>query len=58
MDSLEPIQTQENLLGQKFVVDATLFVDLLKAGQSDNVHDTVSYADVYRYITLCKDAGS
>ncbi|KAL3131164.1 hypothetical protein ABBQ38_000469 [Trebouxia sp. C0009 RCD-2024] len=41
---------EENLLGQKFVVDATLFVDLLKAGQSDNVHDTVSYADVYRHI--------
>ena len=39
---------QENLLGQKFVVDATLFVDLHKAGKSDNVHDTVSYADVYR----------
>lgn len=43
---------QENLLGQKFVVDATLFVDLLKAGQSDNVHDTVSYADVYRYACI------
>lgn len=41
---------QENLLGQKFVVDATLFVDLQKAGKSDNVHDTVSYADVYRYV--------
>ncbi len=43
---------QENLLGQKFVVDATLFVDLQKAGKSDNVHDTVSYADVYRYVRL------
>ena len=39
---------QENMLGQKFIVDATLFVDLRKAGKSDNVHDTVSYADVYR----------
>lgn len=43
---------QENLLGQKFVVDATLFVDLQKAGKSDNVHDTVSYAEVYRYARL------
>lgn len=41
---------EENLLGQKFIVDATLFVDLIKAGKSDNVHDTVSYADVYRHI--------
>lgn len=41
---------EENLLGQKFIVDATLFVDLQKAGESDNVHDTVSYADVYRHI--------
>ena len=39
---------QENLLGQKFVVDATLFVDLSEPGKTDNVHDTVSYADVYR----------
>jgi len=41
---------EENLLGQKFVVDATLFVDLTKPGKTDNVHDTVSYADVYRHI--------
>lgn len=41
--------TQENVLGQKFIVDATLTVDLAKAGKTDNVHDTVSYADVYRY---------
>lgn len=32
-------------------------MDLLKAGQSDNVHDTVSYADVYRYVTPYKQAG-
>ena len=47
-------RVQENLLGQKFIVDATLFVDLIKAGKSDNVHDTVSYADVYRYACVVR----
>lgn len=51
---LSALLLQENLLGQKFIVDATLFVDLQKAGESDNVHDTVSYADVYRHVNECK----
>ncbi len=36
-------------MGQKFVVDATLFCDLSKAGNTDDLHHTVSYSDVYRY---------
>lgn len=38
---------QENKLGQKFVVDATLVTDLSHAGHSDDVHMTVNYAEVY-----------
>ena len=54
------LTVQENLLGQKFIVDATLFVDLVKPGKSDNVHDTVSYADVYRQVSVysCLSASS
>ena len=41
---------EENKLGQKFIVDAMLFVDLQKACNSDDVSDTVSYAEVYEII--------
>jgi len=38
---------QENRLGQKFVVDATLLADLSHAGKSDDLRRTVNYAQVY-----------
>lgn len=38
---------EENVLGQKFFIDIELYLDLKKAGLSDNVDDTISYADVY-----------
>jgi dihydroneopterin aldolase len=41
---------EENKLGQKFIVDAILYLDLSEAGCSDNVDDTVSYAEVYEII--------
>jgi dihydroneopterin aldolase len=38
---------EENKLGQRFFVDLELYLDLSKAGHSDNLQDTVNYADVY-----------
>ncbi|MUK88048.1 dihydroneopterin aldolase [Ornithinibacillus sp. L9] len=38
---------EENKLGQRFYVDAELYVDLKKAGRSDNMNDSISYAIVY-----------
>ncbi len=38
---------QENKLGQKFVVNATLAADLSHAGRSDDLRSTVNYAQVY-----------
>ena len=37
----------ENEIGQIFVVDITLKVDLSVAGQSDDVKDTVHYGEVF-----------
>lgn len=37
----------ENVLGQKFFVDVELGVSLKKAGESDEVEDTVHYGMVY-----------
>lgn len=38
---------EEKMLGQKFIIDLELFADLSKAGYSDDVKDTISYALVY-----------
>ena len=40
---------QENVYGQKFIVDATLYCSLRAAGTSDRLEDSVSYADVFRF---------
>ena len=32
---------------QEFKVDITMYLDLKKAGNSDDIHDTVDYASVY-----------
>lgn len=42
--------SEEKILGQRFVVDCTLHVDLRAAGASDSLNDTVDYANVYRVI--------
>ncbi|KJS22320.1 MAG: dienelactone hydrolase [Clostridiaceae bacterium BRH_c20a] len=41
---------EEKNLGQKFFVDVELSLDLKEAGESDNVQDTVSYADIYQLV--------
>lgn len=39
---------EENRLGQRFIVDLVLELDLSKAGQTDDLNETVNYAKVYR----------
>ncbi|MQL83738.1 hypothetical protein Taro_016233 [Colocasia esculenta] len=42
------VHPKENKLGQKFVVDVDAWLDLHKAGQTDNLVDTISYTKIYR----------
>ncbi len=42
---------EENILGQKFLVSATMYTDTTKAGLSDSIDDSVNYADVCHFIT-------
>ncbi|KAG2431642.1 hypothetical protein HYH02_013219 [Chlamydomonas schloesseri] len=44
------VLAEETRLGQPFVVDASLQVDTSRAGATDDLTDTVSYADVYKDI--------
>ena len=41
------VLSEENVLGQKFFVDIDLYLDLKIAGDSDDVENTVNYAEVY-----------
>jgi dihydroneopterin aldolase len=41
---------EERTLGQRFIVDATLYLSLKEAGASDDLAASVDYAEVYRRI--------
>ncbi|WP_350343067.1 dihydroneopterin aldolase [Proteinivorax tanatarense] len=43
---------EEKALGQKFIVDIELFLDIKKAGVTDDVNETVSYAEVFELIQI------
>lgn len=43
---------EENKLGQRFIVDLAVSADLRKAGQTDDLEDSVNYGELYQ---LCKD---
>lgn len=49
---------EEQVLGQRFLIDIDLFFDLRKAGMSDQVEDTVHYGEVYDVIKTCVTEGS
>lgn len=44
---------EEQVLGQKFIIDMDLFTDLSRAGKSDLVKDTIHYGEVYQVIKTC-----
>ena len=44
------VNPEERALGQRYVVDLTVDLDLGKAGASDKLEDTVSYARIYRSV--------
>ena len=44
------VAPQENLIGNEYVIDLKLKVDISKAAQTDEVADTVNYAEVHNVI--------
>lgn len=43
---------EENVLGQKFVINADLYVDTRKPGMTDELEDAIDYADVCHEIDI------
>ena len=46
------VLSEENRLGQRFIVDLMVLVDLQKAGKSDQLEDSINYADLFQ---ICKE---
>ena len=44
------VNPEERVLGQRYVVDLTVDLDLRRAGASDRLEDTVSYSHIYRSV--------
>lgn len=40
--------SEEKTLGQMFLLDIDAWMSLKKAGESDNLADTISYVDIFR----------
>lgn len=45
------VMPEENILGQKFVISACLYCDTRKAGKTDDLEESVNYAQVAEWIT-------
>lgn len=48
---------EEQTLGQRFTTDLDLYMDLRPAGRSDEVKDTINYAEVYQAVRECSEGG-
>ena len=44
------VNPEEQALGQSYLVDLAVELDLIQAGQSDRLDDTVSYTHLYRVV--------
>ena len=44
------VNPEERVLGQEYLVDLTVELDLGRAGRSDRLEDTISYAHIYRAV--------
>lgn len=44
------VNPEETALGQRFGADLSVFLDLTRAGVTDDVADTVSYAALYKLV--------
>ena len=44
------VNPEERVLGQEYLVDLAVEMDLSRAGTSDRLEDTISYAHIYRAV--------
>ena len=44
------VYPEENILGQKFLVSATMYADTRSAGKADDIHTSIHYGEVSQFI--------
>ena len=44
------VNPEERVLGQEYLVDLTVELDLCRAGRTDRLEDTISYTRIYRAV--------
>ncbi|MCH7736319.1 MAG: dihydroneopterin aldolase [Chloroflexi bacterium] len=44
------VNPEERVLGQEYLVDLAVEIDLRRAGDSDRLEDTISYTSIYRAV--------
>lgn len=56
--SYHGVLDQENIIGNNYIVNLSIKVDLSKACSSDDVLDTINYAEVYELVQIEMDKAS
>ncbi|KPU27058.1 dienelactone hydrolase [Caloranaerobacter sp. TR13] len=47
---------EENVIGQKFIIDLEVFCDLKRAGKTDDLAQSVNYAKIYELVkAICEN---
>ncbi|MBC5638431.1 dihydroneopterin aldolase [Ornithinibacillus sp. BX22] len=49
---------EEKKLGQRFLVDAELYLDTKKAGKSDDMYDSIDYSQAYAHVKKIVEGSS
>lgn len=49
--SYHGVNKEEKLLGQKFLIDLYMYVDIRNSGEKDDLNSTISYSDVIKFLT-------
>ena len=45
------VNKEEKILGQKFLIDLFMYVDIKNSGENDNLDSTISYSNVIKFLT-------
>ena len=45
------VLNEENILGQKFIISVTMYINIQKAGKSDELQYSINYAEAAQFIT-------
>ena len=51
------VDPNERKIGQKFIVDLTIYLDLSRSSKSDNISDTINYSNLFSEVKTIIEIG-